>query len=191
MSCLARSIARDREDTRKQTDEQARLEATGMDPGRAAIEAAAIAGQTPRRRATKPLSSVLLDAATEEAMKKEAELKRQMDEGGGGEKRGAGGGRPGESDDSSIMMSMLKGGGQAAKRMKTERGASAAGGGGGGGAMGSAPVGLGSIGSLLQREREQRAGGGAAAPTASVTPSVNIRTCPPAPTIRQSCVRVC
>ena len=49
-----------------------------MDPERAAKEAAAITTQGTRRR-TKPPSLVLLDAATQEAMKKEAVLTRQHD----------------------------------------------------------------------------------------------------------------
>ena len=124
---LHRSIARDREDRRKASQEQERLESTGMEPERAAKEAAAIANQGARRR-TKPPSLVLLDAATEEAMKKEAVLKRDRGDGAtSGEERTA--------DPSTA----------ARKRVKTEKGGSG---------TRTAAVGAG-LGALLQRERER------------------------------------
>jgi hypothetical protein len=176
-----RSLARDREDRRKESEEQQRLELTGMDPKRAAIEAAAIAGQTPRRRATKPASSVLLDAATEEAMKKEAEMKQQKDEagsggsgGGAGEKRSArgGGGKASSSSSSSssssasspsgssAIMSMLTGASAAAavhQKKRFKKGDHLPGLGGSeddAGPVASAAARTG-LGSLLQRERER------------------------------------
>ena len=145
-----RSIARDREDRRKASAEQERLESTGMDPERAAKEAAAITNQGTRRR-TKPPSLVLLDAATEEAMKKEAVLKRQLDKSGAGRGKSASGkgGTPSTGASRNPQ-----------KRLKTETGAAA---------TRTAAAGAG-LGALLQRERERnraaaaqddRSGGGA------------------------------
>ena len=100
-----------------------------MEPERAAKEAAAIANQGARRR-TKPPSLVLLDAATEEAMKKEAVLKR------GDRGDGARSGGESTADPSTAPR----------KRVKTEKG---------GAATRTAAVGAAPLGALLQRERER------------------------------------
>lgn len=134
-----RSLARDREDRRKASAEQERLESTGMDPERAAKEAAAMANQGARRR-TKPPSLVLLDAATEEAMKKEAVLKRQLDGPGTGESASGGG----ETSSTAAPRNVQK-------RLKTETGAVA---------TRKAAAGAG-LGALLQRERERNRGAAA------------------------------
>ncbi len=132
-----RSIARDREDRRKASAEEERLVSTGMDPERAAKEAAATANQGPRRR-TKPPSLVLLDAATEEAMKKEAALKRQREgDGTAGGDSASDSGRGGPSSTGAPR--------NVQKRLKTETGAAP---------TKTTAAGAG-LDALLQRERER------------------------------------
>lgn len=141
---LARSIAREREDRRKASEERQRLESTGMDPERAAREAAAITSQASRRRA-KPPSLVLLDAATEEAMKKEANLKRQHEVAGTGS-RGRGRGDSASGGKEQTVVPSTTASGNPRKRLKNEPSDAAT--------TRTAAIGAG-LSALLHRERER------------------------------------